>query len=75
MAFGLSADQHGRACHADATHILKAESGTILPNASVMTYFWRKWRIPTEFLSEGRKIDLIPAAPFERRIFGRLSRL
>jgi hypothetical protein len=74
MAFDLSAAQLGHACHTDARHILDAEAGTILPNASVMTYFSRKWRIPSEFLSEGRLIDLIPAAPFERRIFVQLSR-
>jgi hypothetical protein len=75
MAFDLSADQLGRACHADARHIFDAEAGAHLPNASIIYYFWSKWRIPDEFLTEGQKIDLIPAGPFEQRIFAQLSRL
>ena len=74
VAFGIGAGHLGSTCYKDAQHILDAEAGKIMPCSGVPLYFWQNWRIPTEFLTEGRKIDLIPASAAELRIFALLSR-
>ena len=74
VAYSISADHLGSTCYQDAHHILDAEAGKIMPCSGVPYYFWQRWRIPTEFLTEGRMIDLIPASAAELRIFALLSR-
>lgn len=74
LAFGLSAEHLGRQGFTDARHVLDAEAGLIMPSRSVIHYFWRKWQISSDFITEGANVDLLPVR-VEQRIFDQLSKI